>query len=381
MENWQVRSLNLLLGLGKPTEKSPSVIPYRAAKTSISGIEKPYFKRAAPEHFGVGSARLTAMLTELEADSGSNVHSIMVLKDGVVICEASHPAYDVNTRHLSHSMSKTVTAFAIGMLVGDGKLDINDRVEDFFPESKYKDKRFHNMRIKHLLAMSSGASFNEVGSVTEENWTDAFFASPLIFSPGEDFAYNSMNSYILSRIVCKISGMSMTRFLAKRLFEPLRITNYFWEKSPEGFEKGGWGLYLSTESWAKLGSLCLSVGVFEGKRIIPASWIRTMTSTQSKVAESAGDFDYGYHVWVHRKNDEYLFNGMLGQNVWVCPRNGIVVALTAGNNEMFQNSSTMRIVRKYLSCEIRDYFDFHSRAVLKRTVRDFFAARRKRLPL
>lgn len=381
MENWQVRSLNLLLGLGKPTESSPSVIPYRAAKTSISGTERPYFKRSIPERYGISSARFISMLSELEADEASNIHSLMIIKDGAVICEASHPAYDVNTWHLSHSMSKTVTGMAIGMLVDDGKLDINTPVISYFPECRYKDRRFKNICIKHLLAMSSGISFGEVGSVTETNWTDAFCASPMLFDAGEDFAYNSMNSYMLSRIVCKITGKSLVEFLSKRLFQPLHITNYFWEKSPEGYEKGGWGLYLSAESWAKLGALCLGLGVFEGRRIISQKWIRTMTSTHSRVRDRAGDFDYGYHVWVHRKNDEYLFNGMLGQNVWVCPRNNMIAVVTAGNNEMFQNSSAMGIIRKYLSCEIDDTLDFHSRYLMKRISRDFFESRRYARPL
>ena len=381
MDNWQIRSLNLVLGLGRPTETSPSVIPYAPAKTTISGSEKPYFRRTRPEHYGISSRRFISMLTELEADVGSNVHSIMVLQNGAVICEASHPAYDVNTWHLSHSMSKTVTAIAVGMLVDDGRLNVDERLVDFFPDVEYRDSRFSDIRVKHLLAMNSGVSFNEVGSVTESEWTKAFFASQMLFDVGEDFAYNSMNSYILSRIVCKITEKSLAEFLRERLFEPLRITNYFWEKSPEGYEKGGWGLYMSPESWAKLGQLFLNLGRFEGKRIISSQWIRKMTSTHSRVASKAGDFDYGYHVWVNRKNDEFLFNGMLGQNVWVCPRNNIVVAVTAGNGELFQQSSTMAIVRKYLSRDINDTLDFHSHLQLKMLVRNFYDMRRYAHPL
>ena len=74
-----------------------------------------------------------------------------------------------------------------------------------------------------------------------------------------------MNSYILARIAVKLSGKSLTEFLDGRLFGPLHITNRFWERSAEGIEKGGWGLYLSAESWAKLGYMMLSGGEFFGK--------------------------------------------------------------------------------------------------------------------
>ena len=381
MENWQIRAFNLLLGLGKPNERSPGVIDYTPSKPKISGRERPYLKRSSPERHRISSKRLCSMLFELEADEASNVHSIMVIKDGAVICEASHPAYDVNTWHLSHSMSKTLTGMAVGMLYDRGMINLNAPLVSFFPELKYKDKRFKNIRVKHLLSMSSGVTFNEVGAVTEENWTKAFFEAPMLFDAGEDFAYNSMNSYILARIVCKVSGESLAEFLGKRLFEPLHITNYFWEKSPEGIEKGGWGVYLSAENWAKLGLMMLNFGRFEGQRILSSDWVRMMTSAQAKPNKRSGEFAYGYHVWVNRRNDEFLFNGMLGQNVWVCPRNNIVVVVTAGNNEMFQNSSTMGIIRRHLSGELDDTLDFHSRHQLRIMQREFFESRRYAKPL
>ena len=82
MEGWQMRALNLMLGLGKPNEKSPSVIDYAPAKLALNGEERPYFKRTAPEKRKLCSRRLSSMLFELEADERSNVHSLMVIKDG-----------------------------------------------------------------------------------------------------------------------------------------------------------------------------------------------------------------------------------------------------------------------------------------------------------
>ena len=376
MEGWQMRALNLMLGLGKPNEKSPSVIDYAPAKLKVSGEERPYFKRTAPEKRKISSRRLSSMLFELEADERSNVHSLMILKDGVVICECSQPGYSVNTWHLSHSMSKTLTGMAVGMLYDRGLIDLNTPVAEFFPELKYKDRRFKNITVENLLNMTSGSTFNEVGSVTDSKWTQAFFDSPMLFDAGADFAYNSMNSYILARIVCKISGESLSDFLQKRLFAPLHITNYFWEKSPEGVEKGGWGVYLSPESWAKLGQMMLGLGSFEGRRILSSDWVRLMTSVHANPNERSGEFAYGYHLWVNRRNDEFLFNGMLGQNVWVCPKNNIVAVVTAGNSEMFQNSSTMAIIRGHLSGGLNDLLDFHSRHQLRIIQKSFFETRR-----
>ena len=116
--------------------------------------------------------------------------------------------------------------------------------------------------------MTSGVPFGEAGSVTESCWSEAFFGSALKFHPGTEFFYNSMNSYILARIVVELSGMSVRELVGRRIFAPLGIENYFFEIGPENIEKGGWGLYLSAESWAKLGLMFMNGGSYGGKRCL-----------------------------------------------------------------------------------------------------------------
>ena len=360
MERWIKRTLELATGIALSTRPDPSVIPYYPQKTEISGTEEQYFRRTAPEKKGISSRRLLSMIRAFENDKRVNVHTLLCLKGGEVVCECAHPGYDINTWHLSHSMSKTVTGMAIGMLIDDGALSLDTLLVDVFPEYEYRDDKFARITVKHLLTMTTGVRFSEAGSVTEEGWTESYFDSPLAFVPGTDFAYNSMNSYILARIVVRLCGKSMTEFLDERLFGPLRITNRFWEKSPEGVEKGGWGLYLSTESWAKLGYMMLSDGVFEGRRVLSSEWVRESHQRHVKTPESIGHFDYGYQMWSSRDDDGYLFNGMLGQNVWICPDNDIVLVMMSGNNDMFQNSPMRAIAEEYfghdLSSDLRSAY-------------------------
>ena len=352
MERWVKRTIELGAGLVFTGKSNPSVVPYYPQKTEVSGAEEQYFRRTYPEKKGVSSGRLLAMLKALEKEKRANIHSLMCIKGGEVICECAHPGYSVNTWHLSHSMSKTVTGIAIGMLVDDGKLDVNAHLCDIFPGRNYKDPNFEKITVKHLLTMTSGIKFSEAGSVTESRWSDAFFSSSCGFEPGTDFAYNSMNSYILATIVVKITGKSLTEFLDERLFGPLHIKNRFWEKSAEGIEKGGWGLYLSCESWAKIGYMMLSGGVFEGKRILSEEWVSESHKRQAKTPDSVSKFDYGYQLWSSCQGSDYLFNGMLGQNVWICPDNDLIVVFLSGNNELFQNSPAREIIEKYLSIDL-----------------------------
>ena len=240
-------------------------------------------------------------------------------------------------------MCKTVTGLAIGMLIDDGLLSLSDKVHTFFPEEKplLLSARTRALTVEHLLTMQSGVSFNEAGAVVDTEWIKSYLSSAVRFTPGKKFAYNSMNSYMLAAIVTRVTGRSLTDFLNERLFYPLGIKNAFWEKSPEGIEKGGWGLYLSVASMAKLGQFYLDGGVYEGKRLISESWIREATKRHASVPDEVGKYDYGYHLWVSKENESFLFNGMLGQNVLVDPRTRTVFAVTAGDTCLFQTAHSL----------------------------------------
>ena len=358
MERWLKRAITLGVGLAFTGKKNPSVIPYYPQKTVVSGKEERYFPRTYPEHVGVSSGRMLAMLKALEREKRANIHNLIVIKDGHVITECSHPGYDTNTWHLSHSMSKSLCGMAVGLLVDDGLLSVDEKLVDIFPDIHYSDPRFKDITVKHLLSMSAGVRFSEAGSVSETKWTDAFFESAMAYAPGTSFSYNSMNTYILARIVAKRSGKSLTELVTERILRPLSITNFFWEVGPEGVEKGGWGVYLSVESWAKLGTMMLNLGVFDGKRILSEAWVKESTSLQAVTPDIIGPYNYGYQLWTSRKTPTFLFNGMLGQNVWICPTNNIIVAVNAGNNELFQNSPAMAIMEKYLAYDLsEDLYD------------------------
>ncbi len=376
MEKWKKRFIDLFTSIALGCKDNPSVIPYCPQKTRLPENEDRFFKRTAPEKFGISSKRLYAMLCELEGEPRANIHNLMVIAGGEVICECSRDGYDINMWHLSHSMSKSVTSMVVGLLAEEGKLDVNERLIDIFPELTYKDKRFPAITVEHLLTMQSGVSFNEAGSVTEEKWSEAFFASPLRFNPGTKFQYNSMNTYMLARIVDRRAEGGFGEFARRKLFHPLHINNYFWEKSPEGTEKGGWGLFISAESFAKFGMLFISHGEFFGTRIISEKWIKDMGETKAVSPEINGDFNYGYQTWVARNSDEKLFNGMLGQDVWICPRNDLIAVMNGGNNELFQESAALEIIRKYLGGEIRDELERKNVRMLHDKETKFFDCRR-----
>ena len=359
-----------------------SRIPHTPYKTVLPAAAENDLARTIPEAKGVSSAHVADFLEELEHHSRIHLHALTVLVDGAVIAEAVAPGYDRAIPHVSHSMCKTVTGMAIGMLIAEGKLTLDTPAYTLFPADRLPARlsaKSKAITVRHLLTMSSGVAFAELGSAVETDWVRAFFSSDVRFEPGTDFAYNSMNTYLLSAIVGEVSGLPLDEYLAPRLLAPLRIKSFFWERCPMGVPKGGWGLYIAQEDAAKLGMMMLDGGRFEGKQILDASWIAEATATQKITPREAGDYNYGYQMWSARDGSAFTFNGMLGQNVWISPANRVVIVSNAGNAEFFSDGGLLTLFSKYFGAGLSRTSplprDRQALARLRRTQADFFRSR------
>ena len=299
---FQKRLLDLSIRMFVKGEGMPSPIKFAPQKTAILPAfpETAHpFECASPEQVGLSEEYIKSYLSALEANREVNLHSLVVLRDGKLILSGSARPYSTLRPQLTYSMSKTVVAMAIGLLISEGKLSLDRRAYSLFPSSRLPallSSRIKAITVEHLLTMQAGVFFNEGGSVTEEDWVRSFFDSAVKFEPGTAFAYNSMNSYVLSAIVREVSGKSLNEFLEERLWKPLGITSHFWEKCPMGIEKGGWGLYLRPYDMAKLGQLMLDGGSFDGRRVLPRSWVHEMLRAHAEVPTEAGNYNYGYQI-------------------------------------------------------------------------------------
>ena len=346
------RALMMVKQLLDNTASKKSIVAPLAQKPKFipSAIVKP-FPRALPESQGVSSARIATFLNALKDDPSLDMHGVLILKNGKMIAEAPFGAYNQKVWHITHSECKSITSLAIGMLIDEGKLKLEDRIVDLFAGrvSKINQLTHRNMTVRHLLTMTSGVSFNEAGLVAETDWVKCFLESAVLKEPGTSFQYNSMNTYMLGCIVKLLSGQGLTDYLKPRLFEPLGIQNFFWETCPMGNEKAGWGLYILPEDIAKIGQLVLDGGRFEGKQLVSEEWIREATRAQVEPPKTLGNYDYGYQIWVGRNERSFLFNGMFGQNVLGFFDNGMLLISNAGNNELFQQSNYYSLATQFVA--------------------------------
>lgn len=295
-------------------------------------------ERTSPESQGIGSAALSRLL-DYFAEHDLEIHSLMVLRRGRVVAEGWWYPYSADRPHSLYSLSKSFTSTAIGFAVQEGLLTVEDLVCDFFPD-KLPEKVSPNlakMRVKHLLSMSTGHEEDPTGRVmSTDDWVKAFLSLDVEQEPGTLFVYNTAGTYMLSAILHKLTGESLIDYLTPRLFEPLGIVGATWEKCPQGISTGGFGLSIKTSDIAKFGQFYLQRGVWNGKQLLNAEWIDEATKKQIYSGPNEAiewTQGYGYQFWRCR-HGAYRGDGAFGQFCVVIPEHEVVVAITAGTNDM-----------------------------------------------
>jgi CubicO group peptidase (beta-lactamase class C family) len=292
--------------------------------------------RSSPEAQGVSSTEVRAFV-EVADKAIDTMHSFMLVRHGYVIAEGWWKPESAEKPHVLYSLSKSFTSTAVGLAVAEGKLSIDDPVLKFFPEDApaQPSDKLKAMRVRDLLTMSTGHQ-TEPKLTPDEPWVKSFLAHPVEHKPGAHFLYNSAGTYMCSAIVQKLTGQTVLDYLRPRLFEPLGIESAEWSTSPQGISAGGWGLFIHTEDIAKFGQLFLQKGQWNGKQLIPASWVEQATSKQvSNGSDPTKDWDqgYGFQFWRCR-HGAYRGDGAFGQFCLVLPEQDAVIAITADAKDM-----------------------------------------------
>lgn len=277
--------------------------------------------RSTPEAEGVPSKAVTALFDSLMALPKTDIHSVVVVRHGKVIGEIYPAPFAPEYRHTMYSCSKTFVGAAVGLAIADNRLRLTDRVGAFFPEllPDSVSTNLADMTVRDLLTMTSGVTPDWNMRNLTPDWIRTFLAKP-VKTPGKKFEYDSISTYMLSAIVQKVTGMTLLDYLKQKLFIPMHITDVAWEISPEGINTGGWGLHIQSESLAKFGLLLLNRGVWEGRQLLPASWVEQMMTRQIG--------DYGYQMWLCEYPGAIRMDGALGQYVLIIPDKDMVVVIT-----------------------------------------------------
>lgn len=293
---------------------------------------------------------------ELKHDDRVNLSSIGIMYKGKLVREEYIYPYRKGYRHVSFSMCKSVVSMAVGIALKKNIISLDDRIIDIFPEhdSVFFKRGMKNVTIKNLLTMTSGVTFDEISAFFSDNWSLSYMGSDIMFEPGSEFSYNSLNTYMLVASICKNSKMSLMAFLNDNLFKPLNINDASWDLCPKGIEQGGWGLKLSLPDMLKLGQLYLNGGKWivngQEQKILESWWIEESTKKHVDFFDNDVLLGYGYQIWL-LKDGAYLFNGLFGQNIYINPKRQLVIAVTASAYEIFPGGGLVSKICKFADNE------------------------------
>lgn len=298
--------------------------------------------RTSPESQGVLSSGILDFLKAIK-ESGLEWHSFMLVRHGNVVAEGWWKPFDASYKHTLYSLSKSFTSSAIGFLVTEGKITVEDPVLKYFPQDApaAPSEYLKAMKIKHLLTMNTGHEKEANLRASTDTWVKTFLHHEVKFEPGTHFLYNTPATYMLGAIIHKVTGQTLDEYLKPRLFTPLSIEGYDWEKSPQGLNTAGYGLRVKTEDIARFGQLYLQKGQWQGKQILPEVWINEATNKQTTSQTGDNDWSqgYGYQFW-RCKPGFYRGDGAFGQFCMVMPEYDAVLAMTC---ESFNLQKSMNV--------------------------------------
>jgi len=289
--------------------------------------------------------------------------SLLVVYDGAIVGEEYAEGISKETKLLGWSMAKSVTGALIGILVKEGKLNVNEPAP-FAEWNKPSDKR-HAILLRHLLQQTSGLDFEEnytkscdVTKMLFQNGDMAAYVldRPLIHEPGTVFNYSSGNSNLLSLIIKKTVGeKKYYLFPYDSLFYPAGMYHTLLELDVSGTFVGSSYIYASTRDYARFGLLYLNRGKINGLQILPEDWVR-----QSIVPFKADKFNqYGYQLWLNGKDEKnpgqkiypggpddlYFADGVAGQRIIIIPSKKIIIVRMG-----FEKENVDLLIRAVLAC-------------------------------
>ncbi|MFC6748933.1 serine hydrolase [Deinococcus aquaticus] len=299
--------------------------------------------QASPESLGLPSGAMLAWLDALAAD-GLELHGFTLLCSGRVLAGGHWFPYVPGRVHHLYSLSKAFAAAGAGLLIHEGRLRLDDRVVDFFPDAlpEVVGGHLRAMRVEDLLTMRTGHAADTTDvlyAAGEEDWVRAVLAQPVEFTPGTHFVYNSGASFLLSALVQRVTGQTLLEFLTPRLLDPLGIGEAAWPSNAQGVDLGGWGLHLRTGDVARFGQLLLNRGRWQGRQVLAPAWVDAMSAAHVPPGTNPGDGNsdwaqgYGYQLWRCR-HGAYRADGAFGQFCVVMPEQDMVLAVTAGVGNM-----------------------------------------------
>jgi len=277
--------------------------------------------------------------------SMNRVSGILIIQDGKIRFEKYLLGNDQDTRWMSMSVVKSITATLIGAAIRDGYIkSLDDPIVRYLP--RFKGSAYDGVSVRQVLQMASGVAWNETYTDPKSDRRhmleaqigqkpgailDLMAALPRAAEPGRRWNYSTGETHVAGALLAAATGKHAADYLSEKLWSRLgmQADANWWLESPDGLEVGGSGLSATLRDYARFGLFLLNDGVIDGERILPEGWVEEASTPKIVNGEKV---DYGYMLWpLHGRS--YSAIGIFGQFVFVDPDRNLVVAMWSAQSK------------------------------------------------
>jgi CubicO group peptidase (beta-lactamase class C family) len=298
---------------------------------------------------GLNEGLITQMTQRIIEGKFRGIHSVIIVKNGALVHEAYFQAYNRDSLHKIHSITKSITSALIGIAIEEGFIKgIDEPIYPFFPQypRAFEDPRKRTIKLKHILTLTSGLEWDERSypysdprnseyqQVASDDWMDYVLQRPIKDEPGVKWVYNTGSVHLLSAVIKTSTGLYAKEYAQKYLFGPLGIKKFDWNQDPQGYQCTGGthgGLRMRTRDVAKFGYIFLNEGNWNGKQVVSKDWVKESTQ---KHLMTQGNRGLGYLWWrdsfvIKGKKINYFYAaGYGGQSITIAPELDLMMVFT-----------------------------------------------------
>lgn len=291
------------------------------------------FTKEVPEKLGIPSRAILNFVKRIEEEQ-IHMHGFIIVRKGRIAAEGYFKPYKKEDLHRMYSVSKSFVALAIGLLIDEGKITLQDKIVQFFEDKLTKSVHPYiaQATVRDLLMMASphaGTTY----TVEDKDWAKTFFHKEPTHLPGTIFSYDTSATVILNTIVERITRKPFLEYMREKVLDPIGFSKDAWcIQTPEGTSWGGSGVLCTLRDLAKLAYVCLKKGKWGDKQLISEEYIQEATTKQidNSLMDEEG---YGYQIWMEKHNG-FSFRGMGSQFAFCYPEEDVIFACISDTQMM-----------------------------------------------
>lgn len=281
--------------------------------------------------------------------------AFLIIRNDTILYERYFKGYDKAAIVPSFSMAKSVTSMLIGIAVGEGLIkSVEEPITNYIPGLQ---KGMEKITIRHLLQMTSGIKFNESYFNPFGDAATFYYGRNLRKSvkkirpehePGTRYQYSSGNTQMLGLVLeYALKGQTVSAYLQEKLWQPMGMeydASWSIDKKKNGLEKTFCCINARARDFAKLGRLYVNKGNWNGRQLVPESWVKESTRYDT-TAGSAGYYQYQW--WLPRRGGEFIAQGILGQFIYGNPAKNLVIVRLGSKDKNINWGFFTSLARQY----------------------------------